>query len=101
MKNWVILFLLVLLVLVGFGLGRDLYSHEVQVVRGTVVSYTPGKLPYKWPTFTAPSYTVKLDDGRVVQVETGDATGAPAGSPMNVVELSAPWGHAWFKQGSP
>ncbi len=101
MKTWVILFLLLLLMGVAFGLGRDLYSREVQVVRGTVVSYTPGSQPHKWPTATPPSYTVKLDDGRVVTVATADATGAPAGSPINVVELAAPWGQAWFKQGSP
>ncbi len=101
MKTWVILFLLLLLVAVAFGLGRDLYSHEVQVVRGTVVSYTPGDRPYKWPTATSPTYSVKLDDGRVVDVATADATGAPAGSPINVIELATPWGQAWFKQGSP
>lgn len=98
MKKLITLFLLILLVGVAFGAGRDLYSTEVRTVKGTVVAFEPVGQDYKSQVMRTPMYRVKLDDGQEIDAATTDSAGLAAGSPIDVIELQAPWGQAWFKK---
>lgn len=98
MRIWITLFLLLLLVAAAFGVGRDLYSTEVRTVKGTVVAFEPVGNDYKSQIMRTPIYRVKLDGGEEIDAATTDATGLAAGSAIDVIELHAPWGQAWFKK---
>lgn len=99
MKSWIVLFLLLLVAGAMFGLGRDLYSHEVRVVKGTVVAYDPAVRDLKSGVILAtPMYRIKLENGEEIDAATTDAKALAAGSAVNVVEMSAPWGHLWYKK---
>lgn len=97
MKNWVILFLLLLAAGVALGLARDLFSREIAVHKGIVVAADPGGQDFKWPGQRAPRYKVRLASGEIVDVATTDAQRVPAGGDIDVVELAMPWGQIWYK----
>jgi hypothetical protein len=98
MKHWVALFLLLLIALTAWGLGRDLFSRQRSTLKGVVTSVDPGYALPKWFPATPPRYKVLLLDGQNVEVATTNASSVPIGGEIEITEWVTPWGQVWYTQ---
>jgi hypothetical protein len=89
---------LVVVVVLGLaaGLGRDLLSRERARLDGTVVAATPGGTDFKAPTARADRIDVALGDGRRVALSGGSVAGPVPGTAVRVSERVTPWGQVWY-----
>jgi hypothetical protein len=81
MKTWVVLFLLLLLAGIAWGLARDIFSRERRALSGTVVAIDLGSAVPKWLTPTPPRLKVRLQDGTLIDVAAKNPPGASMGAP--------------------
>lgn len=98
MKNWVVLFLVLLAAGVAWGLARDLFSREKGVLAGTVVGIDLGNPAPKWFPRTPPKYRVRLPDGRLVDAATKNPHSLAIGADISLTEWMTPWGQVWYTQ---
>jgi hypothetical protein len=98
MKTWAIIFLALLAVGVAWGLARDLFSRQRGTSIGVVTTADPGHAVPKWFPSTPPRYTVRLSDGRIVDVAAKIPLGVPVGGNIAITEWVTPWGQVWYTQ---
>ena len=90
-------FLALLVTAAAFGVARDLYSREQAQLKGSVVAIKPIAQDFKSSLIRAPSLTIRLEDGRTVDVTVTDTAGIAAGVTVNVAEMVMPWGQLWYR----
>ena len=98
MKIWVVLFLLLLAVGIGFGVARDLLSRQQGTVVGIVTALDFGNPQPKWYPATPPHYPARLPDGRLVAVAAKTPLNIPVGASITLTEMMTPWGQIWYRQ---
>jgi hypothetical protein len=98
MKTWIVLFLVLLAAGVAWGLGRDLFSRQRGMLVGVVTAVDPGNAIPKWFPSTPPRYTVRLPDGRIVDVAAKIPFSTPIGGDIAITEWVTPWGQVWYTQ---
>jgi hypothetical protein len=62
MKSWTVLFLLLLVAAIAWGLARDLFSRQQDTLTGIVASIDAGAKPKRYAP-SQPRYRVHLADG--------------------------------------
>jgi hypothetical protein len=91
------LFLALLVVAAAFGIARDLYSNERAQLKSSVVAIKPIGQDYKSSLIRPPNLTIRLEDGRTVDVTVTDTTGIATGATVSVAEMVMPWGQVWYR----
>jgi hypothetical protein len=98
MKTWIILFLALLAAGIAWGITRDLFSRQRGTMVGIVTAVDLGNAIPKWLPATPPRYTVRLPDGRLIDVATMTPRNIPVGSSIAITEWVTPWGQVWYTQ---
>jgi hypothetical protein len=98
MKPWIVLFLLVLLAGLIWGLVHDFLSKEQATLKGIVTEIDFGRAPPKSFPANPPHLKVRLADGSLVTVATKNPGKVPVGSEIIVTEWVTPWGQLWYTQ---
>lgn len=97
MKQVIVVFLLVLVVVIAASFARTLLSVERARHDGKVVAFAaaPGNEVREVPL--PGDATVLLDDGRTVHLLANNAEPLRDGQRVRVSERVAPWGETWYR----
>ncbi|PPC98774.1 MAG: hypothetical protein CTY31_12165 [Hyphomicrobium sp.] len=96
-KLAVLLFLILLIAGVAYGLMHDFGSRPRGIVRAIIVQADSAKYPYKAPSPTPLKLTAQLVDGTHVLVRTSHSKLPSLGSDVELTEMVSPWGQIWYQ----
>jgi hypothetical protein len=96
-KLAILLFLMLLIAGVAYGLMHDFGSRPRGIVRAIIVQADGAIFPHKAPSPTPLKLTAQLDDGKRVAVRTSQSKLPSLGSDVELTEMVSPWGQVWYQ----